>query len=232
MIETVVFDFDGTLAELHLDFELLQRQLSAIARTFYDGQPLPEPRPVLEWLDVLARELSVRCAQSAKELHSRGRLLLTAMEMDAAKKGKLFAFTKDILLFFAAENVKTGVITRNCTAAVKSVFPEIEEHCCFFLPREAVEKVKPDPEHLLAGLNSIGASPQNSLMIGDHPMDVQTAKNAGTWSAAVGSGNRTLSELAESEPDFLARDCLELIHELTNKGLLSCSKSKIFQAGL
>lgn len=47
-IGAVVFDFDGTLAELHIDFNEMKRRLSLLAGTYYSAAP-PEPfLPVLE----------------------------------------------------------------------------------------------------------------------------------------------------------------------------------------
>src|ERR1700739_1557541 len=41
---------------------------------------------------------------------------------------------------------------------------------------------KPDPEGLFALMQEAGARPEETCMIGDSPVDVQTARNAGAWS--------------------------------------------------
>ncbi|WP_109485429.1 HAD-IA family hydrolase [Occallatibacter savannae] len=41
---------------------------------------------------------------------------------------------------------------------------------------------KPDPEGLLALMKEADASPEETVMIGDSQVDVQTARNAGAWS--------------------------------------------------
>ncbi|HEX4285402.1 MAG TPA: HAD-IA family hydrolase [Terracidiphilus sp.] len=41
---------------------------------------------------------------------------------------------------------------------------------------------KPDPEGLLALMREANARPEQTVMIGDSQVDVQTARNAGTWS--------------------------------------------------
>jgi phosphoglycolate phosphatase len=40
---------------------------------------------------------------------------------------------------------------------------------------------KPDPEGLFALMQEAGARPEETVMIGDSQVDVQTARNAGTW---------------------------------------------------
>jgi len=88
------------------------------------------------------------------------------------------------------------------------------------LTREDVAAVKPDPSHLLAALGAIGAGPEESLMVGDHPQDVLTARRAGTLAAAVASGGTDREELARSKPDFLEDDAGKLLEELEARGLV------------
>jgi phosphoglycolate phosphatase len=51
-------------------------------------------------------------------------------------------------------------------------------------------------------------------MTGDHPMDVETGKRAGSLTGAVASGEYSLSGLAAAKPDFLAPDGETLLREL------------------
>jgi phosphoglycolate phosphatase len=47
---------------------------------------------------------------------------------------------------------------------------------------------KPDPEGLLALMEEAGASPEETLMVGDSDVDIRTAKNAGAWSVGCTYG--------------------------------------------
>ena len=47
---------------------------------------------------------------------------------------------------------------------------------------------KPDPEGLLALMREAGATPEETLMIGDSDVDVLTARNAGAWSMGCSYG--------------------------------------------
>ncbi|MFP4071313.1 MAG: HAD family hydrolase [Desulfovibrionales bacterium] len=219
-IQAVIFDFDGTLAELNLDFGLMQRRLGALAGAFLEEVPESDGLPVLEWLDVLAQRIGSRDTATGLEFHSRGRLLITAMELEAARTGRLFPDTREILALLLAAKLKVGIITRNSTAAVKNVFPDIERCCDTFLARDSVPRPKPDPAHVKAALDRLGVEAAKALVVGDHPIDVQTARRAGCLSGAVASGNMSLEELAGHSPDFLARDCKELVAGLQSKKLL------------
>ena len=71
---------------------------------------------------------------------------------------------------------------------------------------------KPDPLGLRTLMDEVGASPEETVMIGDSQVDVQTARNARVWSigCTFGFGNDSLTAAPpESQPDILvdsARD--------------------------
>jgi phosphoglycolate phosphatase len=61
---------------------------------------------------------------------------------------------------------------------------------------------KPDPEGLLALMREAGATPEQTLMIGDSDVDVLTARNAGAWSMGCSYG-LSPHTLAIATPDCL-----------------------------
>ena len=79
------------------------------------------------------------------------------------------------------------------------------------LTRDEAAYVKPDPRHLLDALAVLGAAPERSLMVGDHPMDLATGKAAGTLTAGVASGRVSLADLQRAGADYLAEDIGELV---------------------
>ncbi|WP_415719194.1 HAD family hydrolase [Maridesulfovibrio sp.] len=219
-IEAIVFDFDGTLAELTIDFDEMKKRLKALGRAFLD--PLPEKTdiPALEWVDYIASCLADEDPDLGKEFHTRCRFLIITMEVEAARNGKLFPFTCDILSSLRNSGIKTGIITRNTASAVRELVPEINDISGCFLSREDVQNVKPHPEHLFKALEVIGVEPANTLMVGDHPMDIETGKRAGSMTAGVATGRMSVEELQKAEPDFVASNCAELIQLLEKEGLI------------
>lgn len=219
-LDAIIFDFDGTLADVPLDLEFMKVKIAALGEVFLEERPEPNSTPALEWLEELVQQALILDEAEGKEFRTRGHLVITAMELDAARDGSLFNFTRPALELLRSRGVGTGVITRNISAAVRLVFPDIEELTQAFIPREIAVSVKPDPRHLFQALDCIGADPARSLMVGDHPMDVQTAKNAGAISAAVTSGSQGPDAFASLAPDFLAPDVGALMEQLEKEGLL------------
>jgi phosphoglycolate phosphatase len=219
-LESIVFDFDGTLAELHLDFPAMKLQVRALAQKFFD-YPLPaQGGPALEWLETLVNSLRASDDSAAFELEKLGAVLIKDIELEAAHRGSLFPFTRPILQALGQDGIKIAIITRNCEEAVRIVFPDLDRYCRGFLARDHVRQVKPYPNHLLFALKRIAASPETALMVGDHPLDIQTGQRAGILTAGVWSGTATEVELIRSGADLTARNCEELITKLKQRGFI------------
>ncbi|NDV26250.1 HAD family hydrolase [Desulfovibrio sp. JC010] len=219
-IEAIVFDFDGTLAELTIDFDEMKKRLKALGSAFLDPLPEKDDIPALEWVDFIADCLAEDDPDLGKEFHTRCRFLIITMEVEAARNGKLFPFTCDILNGLRNSGIKTGIITRNTASAVRELVPEINNLSGCFLSREDVKNVKPHPEHLFMALEVIGVAPEHTLMVGDHPMDIETGKRAGAMTAGVATGRMSVEELRKADPDFVATDCAQLIQLLEKQGLV------------
>ncbi|MGL1863342.1 MAG: HAD family hydrolase [Pseudodesulfovibrio sp.] len=219
-LDAIIFDFDGTLADVPLDFDMMKTSIAALGEVFLEERPTPGAKPALEWLEELVQEAMLWDEDEAKEFRSRGHLVIRAMELDAAKEGTLFPFTRPTFKMLNEKGIGAGIITRNISPAVRIVFPDIDELAQAFIPREIATAVKPNPAHLFQALEIIGADPAKSLMVGDHPMDVETAKAAGTLSAAVTSGNMQAEAFAHLSPDFLAADVASLMIQLEKENVL------------
>jgi phosphoglycolate phosphatase len=219
-IESLIFDFDGTLAELRLDFPEMKRRLRVLAQEYF-FEVLETPKvPALEWLEALLAALKQKNGTAALDLEKRANALIKGIEIDAAHRGSLFPFTRSLLHELREDGIKVAIITRNCETAVRIVFPDLDHYCAGFLARDHVERVKPDPDHLMRALRYLSASSESALMVGDHPLDMQTGRSAGVLTAGVWSGNASEEDLIRAGAGLTARNCQELILALRAQRLL------------
>lgn len=215
--KAVLFDFDGTLSVLTLDFKKMRRVAVEAMREvlgFFPEIPDADRLMTMELVEAVAATLPPDEAGKADAVREAAANAIAAYELEAASESSLFPFARPMLARLVRLGVKTAIITRNCREAVQTVFPDHTEYCSLILSRDDVEKVKPHPEHLLAALRHFGMEPEDAMMVGDHPMDVESAHKAGCLGAAVLGGEASYERLAAVTPDYLADDAGKLIEDI------------------
>lgn len=214
-IEAIAFDFDGTLARPVLDFALMGQRVGQVLQRHMGTLPPRNSLPVMEWIDHSRALLHATAPHHASTMHAEAHATLRAIEVEAASRTHLFPFTRPLLRQLARRGIHTAIITRNCPEAVRAVFPDVDDHCPCLLTRDDVPAVKPDPDHLLRALHTLGTRPHHALMVGDHPMDVITGQRAGTRTAGVASGEASEAALHTAGADIVAADCQHLMDLLS-----------------
>src|SRR6266446_8960441 len=209
--EAILFDYDGTLAVLNLDFVAMRRQLLAftvtqgIAHQELHGLDILE---MLDWATAWLRqhhpEQAVRYARAAEQL-------IQDIEIEAARRSGLLPGVPELLAALRQENIGVGIVTRNCDAAVRVTFPHVDVYCQAFIPRDRVTQVKPHPAHLQAALDCLGTTPARAIMVGDGAMDIQAGKALGMFSVGVLSGRSTTAKLLAHGADLVLASVVDLL---------------------
>jgi len=213
-VDTVIFDFDGTLAKLNIDFDRMRYMISELISRYGVDQQILKHKFVLEIIDEAASLLQKHSRRQAVSFIREAYQIIENIEIEAARRGELFSKTKNLLTVLKKSSVHAGVITRNCARAVHTVFPDISSYCSVVICRDDVKHVKPHPEQLTLALKLTGGDPAQSIMIGDHPLDIETGRNAGTMTAGVLTGHFSESEFIQAGADIVlpqASDILELV---------------------
>ena len=199
-IDTVLFDFDGTLVEISIDFAEMRRGVMALGLE-YGISSNPELY-VLESLEHIFEELKRQDGDRAEAFRKQAQDMIVDIEMEAAAKARTMPGADRALRGLKERGIKIGIVTRNCRPAVLRSSENADFVYDLLLTRDDVEKVKPEPQHLLDALTMLCSKPENALMVGDHPMDVLAGKRAGTKTAAVLT-LKTREDFAEVSPDLI-----------------------------
>ena len=162
--DAVVYDLDGTLVRLTVDWDAVAREA---AECFAEAGVDASDADLWAMLD-LADEHGLRDAIEA---------VLVAHEREGAARSARLA-TADCL---AAATGPVGVCSLNCEAACRIA---LENHGLAadvdaVVGRDSVATHKPDPEPLLATIDALGVDPADAVFIGDSPRDETTAERAG-----------------------------------------------------
>jgi phosphoglycolate phosphatase len=215
--EAILFDFDGTLAVLNLDFAAMRERLLMLAVAQGLTAEALHGLDILEMLECATALLHQRQADQAARFIRDTQQLLQDMEVEAAYSGGLLPGVPELLTVLQQERIGVGIVTRNCDAAVRVTFPHIDVYCQAFVPRDRVTQVKPHPAHLQAALDGLGTVPERAIMVGDGAMDMQAGKALGMFSVGVLSGHSTTDHLLAHGADLVLASAADLVHYLPGR---------------
>ncbi len=209
-IKAIIFDFDGTLAVLNIDFSLMRERIFDLMRHYAVQEKLIQEKYLLEIIDEVYQILWKTNPPNAEDFYQKAHDILRDVEMKAAETGSLIPGTEATLKSLRQKGFKLGIITRNCEDAVRKVFPGINVFCDVFVSRNSVKKVKPHPDHLTYVMESMKISGKESVMVGDHLIDVQAGKGAGMKTIGVLTGRISKEEFEKAGADYILRDVSEV----------------------
>ncbi len=209
-IKAVIFDFDGTLAVLNIDFSLMRQRIFDLMRRHGVEEETIREKYLLEVVDEVYQTLWEKNPSGAETFYQESHRILHEVEMEAAEEGRLIPGTKATLKRLRRKGIKLGIITRNCEEAVRKVFPDINDYCDVFVSRNSVRKVKPHPDHLTYVLKKLKISYEEAVMVGDHTIDVQAGRRVGMKTIGVLTGRTKKEEFQKAGADRILKEASEV----------------------
>ncbi len=209
-LKAVVFDFDGTLAVLNIDFSAMKDGVVALMKEYGLPEDSIRERYLLEIIEEAYRSLSRKTPDRAEEFCRRAHRFLENFEIESAERGSLIPGVTEMLAGLRDKGLRIGIVTRNCEHAVRTVFPDIDHFCDVFVPRNLIQAVKPHPNHLAFVMKTLGFFGAQCLMVGDHPMDIEAGKRAGMKTAGVLTGRTVKDEFERAGADFILGKATEV----------------------
>lgn len=89
-IRAVIFDFDGTLAVLNIDFPSMKEGVFDLIKHYGMGVELIKEKYLLEIIDEAYQILWEKNPTGAENFYQKAHQILHKIEMEAAEKGRLF----------------------------------------------------------------------------------------------------------------------------------------------
>jgi len=209
-ISSIIFDFDGTLTPLTLNFDHLRAEILKIARAYVSEDKIKETEgyyiieaiyELEKGLDTKGREFVERAFQRLKEL-----------ELDSARGKDLYPYTREVLSALKKKRIKLGIITRTCMDVLEKVFPDMHSYIDGIVTREHIKLVKPHPSHVTETLRLLGSTPQEAMLVGDHPTDVMAGNELGLITVGVLTGRTTREDFKKVRATHIVRDIRDIIH--------------------
>jgi phosphoglycolate phosphatase len=221
LLRGIVFDFDGTLAELNINFPGMRQGVRDLISNYNvpAGDHALKDLFVLEMITAGAALVSQYQPGKEADFIAAAHERIAQIEMEAARRGSLFEGTRGMLEALQAAAIKTGVVTRNCLTAVKALFPDIHQYAHAVITREQTSYVKPHPEHLRMMLKALEVNAEHAAMVGDHPMDIKIGKDIGVYTIGVLTGHSGREELERAGADLILNAATDIPDMLAQHAL-------------
>lgn len=213
----VLFDFDGTLVP-NLDLTDMRRQIAAMAKaagvpdSVYDGLYIVE---IIEASQAWLSNQDTALANSAEAYAAASHQRINDIEMQAASNTAPFTAIRQVLNQLRDKGYRLGIVTRNCRAAVLTMFPDMDEYVDCLHARDDVVHLKPDPRHLQDNLDALGAEAALSVMVGDGALDMQAGQALGMRCVGVLTGSNDTDALTDAGATEVLADYRGLVSLLT-----------------
>lgn len=161
--EAVIYDLDGTLVRLDVDWDLVADEVAATLRDM--GVDPPD-----ELWEMLSHADDVGHRDAVERV-------ISAHEREGARNSSRLPAADDLPL-----DVPVAVCSLNAESAVRVALEThgLGDHVGPVVGRDSGPERKPAPDGLLAIADELGVAPERTLFVGDGERDERTAERAGT----------------------------------------------------
>jgi HAD superfamily hydrolase (TIGR01509 family) len=174
-VELIVFDFDGTLFKLKVDWESLKKELRNYLKEAYGTEV------ALNSLHSLLDQLS-RLGEQAKQ---EGFRIIRKYELQNIENAEPLPDMLGLAEKLKLENKKLALFSSSTRESIIAVLTKFKKLHLFevIVGLEDVERIKPDPQGLVKILRVYNVDPKRVLYIGNRDIDLDTGNRVGvrTW---------------------------------------------------
>jgi len=221
-VNTIIFDYDGTLCEFSIPFIKMRKEIITLLTERLEN--------TVDYfsLDDRISKTGLKAKQYLIEnnredewdgLKSEIEEILKRWEWEAAKTNEIYPIVPEILNFLKDNETKLGIFTLEPKEIIHFLLKKNDIHFFFtsIISRDDVTNAKPDPEHLMKVLKELDSDPKKTLVIGDHPVDMECADNVGAFSIAVLNKRHGIEDFNHCKVNFFINNISEFKTLLNNK---------------
>ena len=209
--KVIIFDFDGTLCDTrsniiiafratmeHLGLEMRDEETcgATIGLTLRDGFKSMYPDFDDAKIDY--------CVETYRQIFAERRKELMP---------DLFPGVKETLEALRKRGYRMTIATSRLTDSLMLFMRHhgIDHYFEYAVGSDSVTHHKPHPEPALKTLRELNIAPSEAIMVGDMPVDIAMAHNAGIRAIGVDYGNATREELEAAEADWIVDDITKIL---------------------
>ncbi|MCR5150083.1 MAG: HAD family hydrolase [Clostridiales bacterium] len=214
MIDTILFDLDGTLTDTLED--LTDSVNFALTKNGLSPRSTGEVRSFvgngIKKLIDLSVPQGTDEAKTAKCLED----FKSHYAVHCNDKTKPYPGIPEIIDFLSDNGYKTAVVTNKIqSSALNIVKTHFGKRIETVIGNRDNLNRKPSPDGVFLALKELNSNPENAVFVGDSDIDCITAKNAGIKCIGVTWGFRSEEVLRQSGADYIAHSAEELEKTIT-----------------
>lgn len=139
-------------------------------------------------------------------------IFLDLYDKNVCERSCLYDGVREALDFLKTQNVKIGCVTNKDAQFTLPILEKlgIKDDFEIIICGNTLEKKKPDPLPLLHGAEKLGATPEQSLMLGDSMSDVKAARAAGFNIICMSYGYNHGEDIRDYNPDAVVDSMAEI----------------------
>ena len=211
MIKLIILDFDGTLGDTRGNIVLTMRQtLAQLGLPERDEETiaatigLPLEKGFEQLFPGIDAEGVALCAKTYRTIFEKNRKFLVP---------KLFPHVKETLAALQEAGYVLTIASSRSYGSLKEFLREmdIEPYISYVLGANSVTHAKPHPEPVLKTMADLGYGPDETLVVGDMPVDVQMGAGAGARTCGVTYGNASRAALAAAGAHLIIDDFSQML---------------------
>lgn len=195
MLDTVVFDLDGTLLDTLND--LANSVNYALAKHNLPTRTIPEVRRFLgNGIRYLMKKSVGDNMQDDCEFEPVFQSFRSHYVEHCLDTTQPYPGIMPLLKALKQRGIKMAIVSNKLHPAVQELAHRFfEGYISSAVGESLTVRRKPNPDAVLAALNELGSTPNNAIYVGDSEVDLETSKNAGLRCALVTWGFRDESFL-------------------------------------
>ena len=211
MVKLIILDFDGTLGDTRANIVLTMRQ--TLAKLGYPARDeetiaatigLPLEKGFEQLFPGISQADVALCAQTYRAIFVENRKLLVP---------KVFPHVLETLEALRGRGYVLTIASSRSYGSLKEFLQEmgLAPYITYILGANSVAHAKPHPEPVMKTMADLGFQADETLVVGDMPVDIAMGKGAGARTCGVTYGNASRADLAAAGADYIIDDFSQLL---------------------